>query len=370
MKKLIPFFIFLTLSLALEGSLGSWLNEQWLSLESKRANQRLKELQSIQLNSLEANTQILAFQSLLKNKELGFHTYLFVRGKLTNWSDNQENIAVSESDLFRLGKSWITTSEGSYLSANKLKGDSLLISLIKIENCYPVNNSYLKNEPNPSIGWNIQTLRILSENKNKGTFPELKIEKIKIPILSLLSLIFWLLVFFFCARLIEGKRVSIQAFGLIAFLIIRLASLYFKFPNSIYNLDWFSPQHYAYSWWSPSIGDWFINALLFFWISRKVSNSTKHQSVGIFIKKLFFLLANILGPWGLLWCIQNICSHSQFFLDPSYLVKLEGPSWLAMCGLCLIGGGVFRIATLFQFSRKENIILSVSSTFIAIALTE
>jgi two-component system, NtrC family, nitrogen regulation sensor histidine kinase NtrY len=357
LKKLIALFLFLSLGLAMESNMGAWLQQVWLAYQSNQANLQLQEFRSTQVLALQQNSFLQTFQNLKEKANKGFHTYLYVKGNLVLWSDNQENMALDESALFRLGKIWIETSEGFYLSAHKNEEDTLLLSLFKIESHYPVNNSYLKNTPNPNLGWNIQSMEVLPNKTDREGLPKLNILETKVPFLSILSLLCWISAFLLFAQYLQKANPIWKASGIGTLLGGRLIGLYFQVPYSIHSIDWFTPQDYAYAWWSPSIGDWFLNALLFFWVSNLLRNWLKERQLSNLQQKIFFLGASILGPLVLLWSIQNICTHSEFFLDPAVLVKLRWTSWLAIAGLCLIGWGIFRLASLHQFSGKEKSIL-------------
>ncbi|MBX7182435.1 MAG: HAMP domain-containing histidine kinase [Bacteroidia bacterium] len=356
MKKIIPLLFLLLPAILLESPWGIKLDSIILKLYTQTANQKLSEFHQVQTNQIANNSCLRVFKNLNELTNQGFRTYLFVHENLVAWSSNQENVALQQNDLFRLGKTLVKTSKGSYLSESKQSGDTLLVSLFVIESNYPIQNTYLKNSINPELGKAIKSIKIIET----PSLPQLFVNELTLPVVPLLSLVFWILAFLYFAHLLKNSGSSYKWLIIAGLILGRILGLYFQFPASIATLSWFSPQEYAFSWWSPSIGDWFLNILISYWLLNQFISDFDRQDLPPIFNKFLALILPTFSSVGLVWITQNISTHSEFFLDPSVLVKLQLTSWLALTGLCLVGWGVFRISSHWILQQKNLVFFLIS----------
>lgn len=219
------------------------------------------------------------FYSDSLSKELaakGIQLFLFRNGKLIFWSQSMdvENLVNDSTSIFLkdIQNAW-------YIGRwETLKTDKVL-ALLKVKSSYPYQNKFLKNDYNERFkalkGYEV-TLNKDEIDKQINISGELKLnlirENVNLNETSgfLKSFFQWLTFVFlivFVIVLFQAKRLRDKPSYLILLIIILLAfrwlGLNFDFPNKGLS-SLFSPEVYAHTNLSPSLGDFLVNALLVF----------------------------------------------------------------------------------------------------------
>ncbi len=214
--------------------------------------------------------------------------YLIYRhGKLFYWSDR----SISFRDNLPLSTEHNTPAvhfqNGFYLTRS-LGSDSLtIIGLILIKYDFPHENQFLVNEFHQDLKLPASFDLLMAGSKNgipiynidrENVFNILPRGKILCPatqlyipgILYMAGLIFFILFFRIIISEINpaiGSRMLYMA-GFLFFLY--WIHILFRFPAVFYNLDFFSPAQFAYSFWLPSLGDFFILSAFFFYLMLNI----------------------------------------------------------------------------------------------------
>ena len=219
---------------------------------------------------------------LFEDESIGF--IIFKGQKMIYWSNNHftfPNILNKISDQNRL----LTLPNGIFLAKMKTVGPFSLVGLIHLKNNYSYENQFLENsfvppfdlpsnfkiindhdknsyEINDSSNqylFSIQPTRINSYNESQLYLP---------AILYLIG--FLLLLFAIFQRLKYYREESFSAKMIV--LLLALFTVYwlhiiFGIPAILNHFEIFSAQFYAVSTWIPSLGDFFLITILFFFWS-------------------------------------------------------------------------------------------------------
>jgi two-component system, NtrC family, nitrogen regulation sensor histidine kinase NtrY len=305
-------------------------------------------------------SELSLFNNSLENRGTGFLIYR--KGKLLYWSDRsiafRENLPVGYEENSKI----VHFPNGYYLTRT-LATDSLsIIGLILVKSDYPHENQFLVNDfyedlklpetfelVKPGSASAIPIRNIDGENVfdilPRGELLCSKSQLI-IPGLLYLAGIIFLLLFF--RRLISqmnpshGIRLLLTASLLF---IIYWIHILFRFPKVFYHLEYFSPAQFAYSFWLPSLGDFFILSLLFFYfmmnlyrdlrivhIERGLEVPRRYISAGLIIMmSIFYLLVDFF--------IRKLIYNSSFSFTLNQIneIKLQTALGIASMMLLLFG---------------------------------
>ncbi len=215
---------------------------------------------------------------LLQKEGYGF--LVFEGSELKYWSDR----AISFNDYMRgpLYKHRMLILPNGYYFVEQIRSSNhVFIGLILVKNSYSHENEYLENDFFKSFNLP-SSFQIVLENQ-ENTHPIVDSEntylfsvksagnvlcnyaQLYFPGgLYFLGLLFLLI--FLRKELKKRKQpafAKLIVFGIILFFIYWLHIL-FKVPAVFYHLDFFSPSHFAYNIWLPTLGDYFLIALFFF----------------------------------------------------------------------------------------------------------
>lgn len=167
-------------------------------------------------------------------------------------------------------------------------------------------------------------------------------------------------------------------FLIVSVILLRLISYLFPFPFDYSKLSLFDPSIYASNFLHPSLGDLFLNAVLFYWIMRFVKNnysininipttnsSFQLKAVGIFIYTCtaFFIVG----------IIQSLIRDAKISFDVTNFFSLTIYSTISIVILCFLALGFFYLSQLILvpiLSPKQSlglpIVIVILSGFINI----
>lgn len=140
-------------------------------------------------------------------------------------------------------------------------------------------------------------------------------------------------------------------FLIFSVILLRLISYLFPFPFDYSKLSLFDPSIYASNFLHPSLGDLFLNAVLFYWIMRFVKNnysininipittsSFQLKAVGVFIytSTAFFIVG----------IIQSLIRDAKISFDVTNFFSLTIYSTISIVILCFLALGFFYLSQL------------------------
>lgn len=371
--KLSVFKIFLLIVTLLGLSIiAFWLHQKQpqISVEQKYKSyiqeKILKELALLQQESKEIEELFQENNTITLIEVKKKHRYpciIFKNEQLIFWSDNH---FIPEYELVagKYSFKYIDTSYGSFIfyrvffktsEDNKIE----IYTYLPLYTRYRLQNQYLFSQLNPQI-FPSQNIKISACSANNFCIctaegehlfsiqsTQKQVSHFYLYILGLISLaICFVIVFqliwqwqkFFLQKQIY--EIFIIVFALY-WLLIRWLMLNYHHHLFFSEIDLFNPQLYASSFWSPSLGDLFINLLLSLWtlfllqrnfpktfIFQKVSTSKhrwlKYVLVGILIFGSYISLYEIFGIFS------TIFTNSQIVLDISRNIHFHLSHWIAL----------------------------------------
>ncbi|MFZ4741278.1 MAG: ATP-binding protein [Bacteroidales bacterium] len=301
------FFLFAFLYGNLENSKIKLVNiaktlESKLTSKEKKAEDFFAKIKS----NYETNKNFATLNKIIPEdifKTDGFLFLIYKSDTLMYWSDNAvpfdflKNKEFSQNKIIKLQNGWFRVKSTTY-------SDYKIISLILIKNEFTYQNDYLVNKfhkdfKTPSevvISFDISAQKINDKNGeflfSISTKNSLKINNNVIYILLLLYLIGFL---FFISFLHElyCKITVLDKFPFIKFLLffidiifLRVLLFVFHIPSVLYDSKLFSPYYYASTVYLPSLGDLFINSILFLYVAYLFFVKINSETVFIHLKKL------------------------------------------------------------------------------------
>jgi len=246
--------------------------------------------------------------------------------KLLYWSDNSfiDNRIINniEPSVFFYNNSWV------YCVAENINNYTINIYAI-LKRDYNISNKYLKTEINKIL--NLPELSEISnlpspegfniKNKNNefifsinliNSINEYKSSLFFIIIYLLFYISLFVLIWKIFNHIPQNKKQLGLIFLILFFIIFRIISIYFKLPNFIYNLEPFSPVYYAASFILPSLGDLFINSVLFFIIVIIFYRRTGILVINTKLKQFLSLLLFFVFAYLISWIFRTLIYHSGF----------------------------------------------------------
>ena len=206
----------------------------------------------------------------------GLAIFLYEDNELLFWSESMDVNQVQEysNKLIKIQNTWCLSY---WIARDNIKG----LLLVKVRYNYPYQNKFLSNHFHESLSF-LESYN-LSPASLSGSFPvslfganptfylsyipkdfELELENFKsiFAHAGLLLLIVTLYILLWLSLKYKRKALTIPILSLLI-IGIRLALLYWDIiPKG--NLELFSYEIFAYSWYSPSLGDLLINSLVIF----------------------------------------------------------------------------------------------------------
>ncbi len=303
--------------------------------------------------------QDVAYFSLFENKWEKFNNdpnmdcFVYYRDSLVFWSTSDIPVPLYTFDEnFR--ENIIKLKNGWYRVVGGEEGDFKSFAFILIQNDYSIKNKYLtdgfcgdfrvdekasikvKTEDEKHIikskdGKNLFSIEYTDENGSNLRFPKTS------GVLYLVSLAIFIVALYQLKtiRFFQNypvAHVSVFA-GIMVFL--RYVNIRFLKPVTLYQLEIFNPEYFAYSVWVPSLGDLILHVLLLTSLLILVINRLyryRLHFVGVWHLYLsIFLLGSsaAVAGWGARFLIAHLIYDSPLSFDLS--------NWLALDEYSLIG---------------------------------
>ncbi|MCB0396572.1 MAG: GHKL domain-containing protein [Flavobacteriales bacterium] len=261
----------------------------------------------------------------------------------------------TQEGLIRLDNGWYEVR----LSRNNR---SVWVGLLLIKNDYPYRNRYLESRfhksyalPEESSLGHQETMSFRDIKDNKDRFLlSLVIAKDPKPtgagrtlpvILAVIGLLFILLYLEKECAVMAGNIGDLWA-GLLLMgtvLILRHLMMKVKFPAGLYELDIFSPTHYAASSFFPSLGDFFINVCILFYLAVVVNKRIHMKAINVrsnvvlkvsVATGLLFLL--FYYGWFITDLIRGLVEHSKVSMNLNDVFSLNAYSYIGFVSIGLL----------------------------------
>jgi len=372
-----------------------------LSTKEKKLNNILSNIET-QVSPFVDSSSINLFEVISnKNQNLlddeSFILVVYINDSLRYWTDNSINIndyyskSKLNSNVVKLNNAWYFVKKihqnnleiiglflikykysykNEYLKDNFHKDynlpSSIQISIIPLSYSYDIydnNNNYLLSL--------VPTNTVIAEN----TFWEL------IGFLYFISFAIILLILNKLIRNISIFHNKHQAWILIIsifLLFLRYLMLEFKYPIQIYSLDFFEPGYFAYSWFFPSLGDFFLNALLILFFtniffvfirSGKYIRILKKKNLFVRLILSFINLTIIfLYFYYIIYLLNTLVYNSSLNLEAHKVLELNLFSLLAYLIFATLTASFIIILERFIFITKNLIKLKFISILIIISI--
>jgi len=317
----------------------------------------------------------------------GFGFLVFENNELMYWSDRITSFHTLdpwENDTEKL----VHLPNGFYLRNQITRNDTCMIGLLLIKNAYPHENEYLKNTF--FSDFNLPGGYILSEDRIPNSYPVYSVSgsylfsvkpggtvlcteiQLYIPVALYLIALVFILLFVRCEFQMSKRQVSFRLFILAAGMFVCYwFHILFQFPEVFYIIGFFSPEHFGFSVWLPSLGDYFLTALFFFFLAVNFSYDAD-------IRKLIktsplpakFLTGLIFLSLGGLYLLINfycklLIENSSFSFALNHIVELSAQSVIAYLSMALLLFGLALVTLKIIREVKEE--LSVKTTLLIVS---
>lgn len=241
----------------------------------------------------------LNYQDLLNNKTY-YPTFIYKNGKTVFWTDHTL-VTEGAEGLKNNGPLVVENKFGKYLVSGASYGAYRIRVFIPLERRYGISNKFLEPGLNQDLFGNHQVSLVLDPGslatpiKYQGRYlfsillsPEEDSRTISNAAIALISLgilfLIWGLVHISRVMVRRGELLKSTLLLALPLLAIRLVLLYFSFPFAILEIDAFDPKLYAASFWSPSIGDLVLNALLLLLLTLHANLVFRYKRVSAFLQ--------------------------------------------------------------------------------------
>ena len=303
-------------------------------------------------------SEFARFMPTFENEGLGF--LILKQNEIIFWSDNHFGFSPSQYKQIRNEKVLILPN-GVFFAKHLNVRNHQIIGLIHIKNQYPFENQYLRNnfvKPfNLPDSYQINIKKTdgaigINNNNNEVVFHILPLGKILCTKSDLYFPAFlysagFILLLFYFHREVKYRKVNfilkMIVLGGILFLVYWL-HIKFSLPTLLKSFNFFGPVYYASSDWIPSLGDFFLlSVLFFFWsinFSKDFSIPARKNGIHIVLSFLFsallylfagYMISNLIlnGNVSLkLYHISDFDLHSlasyfsiAFLLFPAFLIN-------------------------------------------------
>jgi two-component system nitrogen regulation sensor histidine kinase NtrY len=300
-----------------------------------------------------------------------FSFFVFERGRLTQWSNNEialpENTGINKiADM-----SVLHLPNGIFEAFEKNSGNKKIIGLILLRKNYSYENKYLENHfsralelgnefmlssGNGSYQLKSSSGNILLALDVNDTVPD-KLP-FKIPAWCYLFAFLSLLTFFFLFfRNRTTSIVPIMATGLF-FIGLRYVMIRFHLPAELHYNDFFSPKLYGSSFYFNSLGDFFLNACTLLCFSgiiygySRLHSSSFRRTTAAFVIIPATIIALCFLFYGIHELVTDLVLNSKISFDTS-ITNLDENSFIgALIILLLFWSFYLLVLSAFIPARK------------------
>lgn len=271
---------------------------------------------------------------------------------------------------------------GFYLTRTAQSGNITLVGLLLIKNNFPHENEYLVNDfargltlpgnyrifmPGTTFGQPVTDLQgnVLFSLQPEGAIACARSQLYLPGFLYLAGLILMVLLFrrlFAYWAFSSGIRLMLMAFLLFALYGIHIT---FRFPRIFYHLDLFSPAQFAYNFWLPSLGDFLLISLAFFYFMLSVYKEMRlnilEKTTHIPRQQLLLGLLAIAGViyWLVDYFMRELIYNSSVQFTLNKLNEISPPTFIGLASVMLLLFGLIlltaRVSIEMQSYRKTNL---------------
>lgn len=274
------------------------------------------------------------------------------------WTGNE--VPIEGLDITQSDEDVVYLKNGHYYFLQQKYGDLMVISLTLIQQEFPYENDYLKSQTSKYFPKELklifnETSGIDLIGANGKILSEVNVELQESNLQILSNLTIWLLIFSLISLVIaSGKwifslpnKLAVRGLLILGFVLflIRQAGIYFRFPEFAYQTRLFSPQDYATSSWLPSLGDFFINALLLFilvhlmlqFVKRSTSIADKLIGTDFFIPIVSNVII-VIAALALNFLVKGLIINSSIPLDFNEILSFNFYSILSVLIIAMLFG--------------------------------
>ncbi len=259
---------------------------------------RMEKLQVAETTSLYLQFDSIYNASIFQNEGIVLLTYR--NDSLIWWSDNYVPVNKNYSKL-PLDTKIVKLNNGIYLAESLTVDNSIYIGLILIKHNYSFENEYLENkfhrdfEISKNVRLSLNSGESIKDISNEYVFSLVPSKfQLQSDTQSWLSTILYflglILLFFAVYRhfYFYAKKRPSPIWALLLFssiIILRFIMLEFKIPVNIYELEFFRPELFGYSFWFFSLGDFLINSILIFTVAYFFSRTNSNEYLTKIVSK-------------------------------------------------------------------------------------
>lgn len=334
------------------------------------------------------------FLKTLTTKKYFFYLYRpndFGQYNAVFW--NTQAVQPSDAILYTSDTVGFIQLQNGYYAWRKNSGThGITIALIPVKWNYVFTNEYLKNtfaidgglenSYDISIDSGAVSVKSLQGNKLFYLFKKAGTITAKNNFVSvclrIASAFFILLFIHFCSLYIAAKKRLWLAIAFLASIIfvLRIASYYFPIPLNLRQFELFDPAIYGANPVLRSLGDLFLNAILFAWVVLFI----RHQ---LLVKKYELKSIGAVAKWLLLFFVAfifiattYICGHilrsmvadSQISFDVINFFTLNVYSIIGFFVLCCIAIGYFVLGQILLYLLKPLFTTDFIALYIVVAV--
>ncbi len=320
------------------------------SLLSK-AETKLKDLEQEMKSSLEmikvfkTEDEFHDFSLHSGFEDNGFSFYVLKNNKIIYWSNN-EPVVTDEDLTSNVQGKFLSLPNGDFLLYSIANGDQKYIGLILLRHNYDYENKYLVNGFNKTldlsssfIAGSTGTLEFHLPN-GKVAY-HLSYENVndsengKAKWMYFFALLFCFIGLHLLMRYYFRKSLIAGGTFVVLIWIIRTLAIAYKIPDEFYNLQIFSPQYYASSFYFNSLGDLLINAIIFLLIAINLYDTCKKvkSSIGNVIASIALLIFLAISFHFL---VTGLIINSQISFDVNTPLEMSEFSIWAFAAISLL----------------------------------
>lgn len=288
--------------------------------------------------------------------------------EMVYWNTNK--IVVAATDLQKPdGEYFINSPNGQFIITKKaiiLRGKKMLaLAVLPVRWAYFIQNKYFRTDFADYPGLNDQfqitnnqdDIKVVSKKGNYLFSIKLQEGKAFITYDTstiLLRVLAILMLLFFIHSIAEELVSNIsfyKGFGflLIAVILLRGTSYLLPFPFDFTKLPLFDPSIYASNWLHPSLGDLFVNAILFYWLLLFFKN---HGNKGYIFNKPFsqnvFTALSITlfttSSFAFISIVKSLVEDAKISFDVTNFFSLTIYSMVSFIILCFLALGFFYLS--------------------------
>jgi signal transduction histidine kinase len=307
---------------------------------------------------------------LFENEGLGF--IILKDQKMVYWSSNHFSFPNLQSKSLIIN-GLLVLPNGVFVARTRVVGNHQLIGLIHIKNNYTYENQYLINRfISP---FSLPPTFKITANNNENTYPiydlsnaylfsvmpdgDVLFSKSLLYFLSfmyLMGLVFLLLTIYQRVSYYSEENFTVKMLVLLVILLtLYWIHIFFGIPTILNHLDIFSAKYYALSRWLPSLGDFFLITLLFFfWSLVFVKEFTLNKRYRRqMILPAFIFVGSLYQLVGLM--IGNLISNSNITYKLNRITDIDEISLSSHLAIAMLFFSVFLINLKF-IEKTENLI--------------